>query len=177
MAESKSDLVWDPSQPAIESARQVLPKLAADFFREGRAVVGSSPSAEDLHKLRLTVKRFRYTLELFRSCYGDGLTQRLEALKAMQDHLGAMNDCETTTTLVESMASETEGGEVFVRYLAARGEQERKSFLRHWTRTFDAPGQQSWWVDYLGRPESRSTGRADQHDPRSEPVLKKAAAG
>jgi len=178
MAEPKPDLLWDESKPAAECARQVLPKLATDFFSQGRDIVRSSPSAEELHQLRLSVKRFRYTLELFRPCYGNGLEQRLEALKRMQDHLGAMNDCETATSLVQSTLPETTGSEEFLQFLKKRGDEERTSFLGHWQETFDAPGQEEWWVEYLSRPESLASGRArEQSEAESEPALTKTAAG
>ena len=181
MAESKPDLLWDESRPAAECARQVLPKLAADFFREGREIVNSSPSIEDLHQLRLTIKRFRYTLELFRPCYGNGLEKRLEALKRMQDHLGAMNDCETATSLLQPGLAEAAGSEEFLQFLVTRGDEERQSFLRHWQETFDGPGQEEWWVEYLTRPESLASGRAvEQSEAEGEPsqlALKKTATG
>jgi CHAD domain-containing protein len=178
MAEPKQELQWDESRPAAECARQVLPKLARDFFAQGREIVRSSPSVEDLHQLRLIVKRFRYTLELFRPCYGSGLEQRLEALKRMQDHLGAMNDCGTATALLQSDLPEANGREAFLQFLTTRGEEERQSFLRHWQETFDAPGQEPWWVDYLGRPESLASGRAlEQAETQSEPALTKTASG
>jgi CHAD domain-containing protein len=178
MAERKPDLLWDESKPAAECARQVLPKLAADFFSQGREIVRSTPSPEDLHQLRLAVKRFRYTLELFRPCYGSGLEQRLEALKRMQDYLGAMNDCQTATSLVQSTLAEATGSEEFLAILAKRGEEERQTFLRHWQETFDASGQQEWWVEYLSRPESLASGRArEQSEAETEPALTKTAIG
>jgi CHAD domain-containing protein len=178
MAAPKPDLLWDESKPAAECARQVLPKLAADFFGQGRKVVTATPSIEDLHKLRLTVKRFRYTLELFRPCYGNGLEQRLEALKRMQDHLGAMNDCEASTALVQQSLSEVAGREEFLQFLEGRGEEQRGNFLRHWQEIFDAPGQQEWWVEYLARPETIASGRArEQSEAEPGGALKKTASG
>ena len=178
MAEPKPDLLWDESRPAAECARQALPKLAADFFGQGRQIVRSSPAIEDLHQLRLTVKRFRYTLELFRPCYGSGLEKRLEALKRMQDHLGAMNDCETATSLIQLTLAEGTGSEEFLQFLKTRGEQERESFLRHWDESFDAPGQEAWWVEYLTRPETLASGRAlEQSEAETELTLKKTASG
>ena len=179
MAQPKLDLQWDESRPAAECARMVLPKLAGDFFRQWREVVAASPSVEDLHQLRLAVKRFRYTLELFRPCYGSGLEERLEALKRMQDHLGAMNDCETSTALLQAELIEAASSEEFLRFLSARGEAEKESFLQHWRETFDAPGQEEWWVGYLARPESLASGRAQaQSEAESEsPAFRKTASG
>jgi CHAD domain-containing protein len=178
MAAPKPDLLWDESKPAAECARQALPKLAADFFSHGREVVTSTPSIEDLHKLRLTVKRFRYAIELFRPCYGSGLEQRLDALKRMQDHLGAMNDCEASTALVLQGLPEATGSQEFLQFLRTHGEEQRGNFLRHWQDTFDAPGQQEWWVEYLARPETIGSGRArEQSESESDHTLKKTASG
>jgi CHAD domain-containing protein len=178
MDQPTPDLQWDESRPAAECARMVLPKLAADFFREGRELVAASPSVEELHKLRLAVKRFRYTLELFRPCYGSGLEERLEALKRMQDHLGAMNDCETTIALLQEALSGVAGGDEFRQFLSARCGVEKENFLRHWRETFDSSGQEDWWVGYLARPESLGSGRAlEPSEAETEPALRKTASG
>ena len=178
MAESKQELLWEESRPAAESARQVLPNLAADFFHQGRAIVASSPAVKDLHELRLILKRFRYTLELFRPCYGSGLEQRLQALKRMQDHLGVVNDCEVAAGLVEATLPEADDAGEFLQFLKTRGEQEKDGVLRHWLEIFDAPGQEEWWVEYLTRPESLGSGRAAEHsNGEAESALRKAATG
>jgi CHAD domain-containing protein len=181
MPDIKPRIPWDDSKSAAENARLVLPKLTQEFFRRGRQVVESSPSTEDLHQFRLSLKRFRYTLELFRPCYGTGLEQRLNALKQMQEHLGAMNDCEATSRLIESTVGATENGE-FLAFLKGRCDEQRLGFLSHWRETFDAPGQEAWWVNYLSRPETIGSARAlDQSDavaePAGEPLLHKTATG
>lgn len=171
-------MLWEESRPAAECARQVLPKLAADFFHEGRKIVASSPSIKDLHQLRLSLKRFRYTLELFRPCYGSGLEQRLEALKRLQDHLGAMNDCEAAASLVESTLPEADDAGGLLQFLKTRGEQEQEKVLVHWRDVFDAPRQEEWWVEYLTRPETMGSGRAIEYsDPESQSSSRKTAAG
>jgi hypothetical protein len=178
MGEAKPELQWDESRPAAECARMALPKLAADFFSQGREVVASSPSTEDLHQLRLSVKRFRYTLELFRPCYGSGLEQRLEALKRLQDHLGAMNDCESTTALLQATLAEADGAQEFLQFLKTHSDEQKGSFLRHWKETFDLPGQEGWWMEYLARPESLASGRAlEQSEAESPSILRKTAIG
>ncbi len=176
MADAERNLLWEESRPAAECARQVLPKLAADFFHFGRSIVTSSPSIKDLHELRLALKSFRYTVELFRPCYGSGLEQRLEALKRMQDHLGAMNDCEVAAGLVESNAPEADDAGIFLQFLKSRGEQEQEKVLVHWRDVFDAPGQEEWWVEYLTRPETLGSGRA-LSDVEAASALRKTAIG
>ena len=146
--------------------------LLADFFCQGRNIVASLPRSRDLHQLRLTVKRFRYTLELFRPCYGNGLEQRLEALKRMQDHLGAMNDCGRRRRWSSQPCRRRRGSAEFLEFLQKRGDEERSNFLRHWQETFDAPGQEAWWVEYLTRPETIGSGRArEQSEAESDHTL------
>ena len=150
MAKSKKRLPWYPAATAAENAARLLPVLTEAFFEAGRGVTHSPPSIDDLHRLRLKVKRFRYTLELFRPCYGPGLEKRLEALKQMQEHLGAMNDCQTASVLfgVEGAGELPDAG-VLRRFLDARLAEKQEAFLRHWQETFDAEGQLQWWTDYL----------------------------
>jgi CHAD domain-containing protein len=152
MAKHKFRPTWDGGQSAIENARANLPSAAERFFLAGRAVTDSRASLREIHQFRLELKRFRYSLELFRPCYGPGLKQRLDALKEIQDLLGDINDCETTRGMLRRPSSRRmEGLEPFRDYLTGRVEEDRARFIRHWRETFDAPGQERWWTAYLIR--------------------------
>ncbi|MFN2286298.1 MAG: CHAD domain-containing protein [Anaerolineae bacterium] len=52
------------------------------------------PNAEltDYHQMRIVTKYLRYTLEYFREVLGPEVEQAIEELKALQDHLGALQD-------------------------------------------------------------------------------------
>ena len=152
MAKYKADFQFPTDKTAAESARIVLPRIAREFFRYGRDVVSGSADNEDLHGLRLRAKHLRYSLELFQPCYGSGLDQRIEALKNLQDHLGAISDCDTVTALIDPTLHTVEGSTEFLQFIESRANGEREAFLRRWRETFDAPGQEKWWVDYLSRP-------------------------
>src|SRR5213594_2000685 len=92
--------VWDTNKSAPENAARKLPKLAGRYFKAGRKLLKGRASVEILHRFRLETKRFRYTLELFRPCYGPGLDQRLALLRKVQDLLGEINDCVTAKSLI-----------------------------------------------------------------------------
>ncbi|HEY7388633.1 MAG TPA: CHAD domain-containing protein, partial [Bryobacteraceae bacterium] len=83
---------WDESSDAIVNARTVLPKLVEEYFALGREVLASEPAPSALHQLRLASKKLRYTLELFKACYGPGFRERIETLKTLQQMLGEIND-------------------------------------------------------------------------------------
>jgi CHAD domain-containing protein len=56
--------------------------------------LGSKSGADDLHRLRIRTKRFRYALEFFAEPY-PALEPAAKAAKALQDVLGALQDART----------------------------------------------------------------------------------
>jgi CHAD domain-containing protein len=143
---------WNENADAVENARTRLPKLVADYFSLGRELLAGNPAPPELHALRLASKKLRYTLELFKSCYGPGLTARIDALKSLQQMLGEINDTVAAErTLGQVLVAKTPEARRVVRFLRERGEAKAREFRHHWTTVFDAPGQERWWVDYLAR--------------------------
>ncbi len=59
-------------------------------------------SAKDRHRLRLAVKRMRYTAECFRSLFAsEEVPDYLKSLSRLQDSLGHLNDVETARELLK----------------------------------------------------------------------------
>ena len=144
---------WIARTEAADNARTRLPKLVAAYFAEGRKLVESSPAPAELHALRLATKKVRYTLELFKSCYGLGLTERIGALKSLQQMLGEINDTVAAERTIEAaLGSRTPELAKVSRFLRRRGAAKANEFKRHWVQVFDAPGQEHWWTSYLARP-------------------------
>ncbi len=144
--------IWDPTQTSSENAAIVLPKIAKDFFRRGRKIVQPETPDKKLHRFRLRAKRFRYTLELFKPCYGPTLGEHISAVKQMQDHLGTMNDCAATLELIAaSDLADLDGTQQLRGYLEHRGQRERTNFFGYWRRTFGPDDAEKRWMDYLER--------------------------
>jgi CHAD domain-containing protein len=152
---------WDPSKSTVESARTTIPQLAQRLFTAGRKAAKRKIKTKTLHEFRLEVKRFRYTLELFRPLYGPALDTRLAKLRRMQQYLGAINDCTTTRALIVGAQGKAS---LLVKELLSRldtGEKDSaRKFVRYWTETFDAPGEQERLVRYLRNYAGRG-GRLD----------------
>jgi CHAD domain-containing protein len=143
---------WDATSDAITNARTVLPKLVVDYFALGRELLASNPAPPELHQLRLASKKLRYTLELFKGCYGPGLGERIEALKTLQQILGEINDTVAAErTIGEVLVADTDESRRAVEFLRKLGAGKAEAFYKHWTTVFDAPGQEQWWIDYLAR--------------------------
>jgi len=141
---------WNPEQDVSGNARLVLPRLAAKYLRASRRLAEPNPSA--LHAFRLKTKRFRYTLELFRSCYGPGFDQRLAALRKIQQHLGEINDCAATRRLLLEMDG-SKSAEIarLASWLEDRMARKTANLLRAMKKHLQNRGRR-WWVAFLARP-------------------------
>ncbi|MGW8255874.1 MAG: CHAD domain-containing protein [Thermoguttaceae bacterium] len=56
------------------------------------------------HLLRIAAKRLRYTIEIVRPIYSDGMGTVLEAIKKLQTLLGEIHDCDVWQTQLDSFA-------------------------------------------------------------------------
>lgn len=141
---------WDLEASWAANAARALPQWAAQFFVAGRMACSGNLSPGTLHRLRLAGKRFRYSLELFRDCYGPELEARLASLKTIQNCLGQISDCDATEQLVraENLASDADSLR-FMVFLADQRHARVAAFLAFWRDTFDAPGEEAAWAAYL----------------------------
>ena len=150
---------WDERAGAAANASRKLPGLVTWYFAHVRRLLAKDPSPPKLHRLRLATKRLRYTLELFRSCYGPGFETRMGELRDVQQLLGEINDCvEARRLLSKTMKSSSQRARV-EKFLDARAAKLAQKFHRHWTRVFDAPGRENWWAVYLSREVRRPSRR------------------
>jgi CHAD domain-containing protein len=143
---------WDLSRTVAENASEKLPELARGFFEAGRNLAAKEASLETLHHFRLLTKRFRYTLELFRPCYGPGLEHRIESLQTVQQDLGEINDCATTQELVRKRddlgPAQRDWLAGNLKMLAAA---RIARFREHWRMEFGQSTRERWWTNYLTR--------------------------
>jgi len=150
---------WDERAGAAANGRRELPQLAAGYFAQIRTLLADDPSPVKLHRVRLLTKRLRYTLELFRPCYGPGLEPRLAALHRIQQSLGEVNDSAAAGRLVsKSMSAASPQRARILRFLDERAAAKAEEFRKDWSEVFDAPGQERWWTTYLAR-HARTPGR------------------
>jgi CHAD domain-containing protein len=140
---------WNQRDDVAANVRRQLPPLVSAYFSRVRAFLAEDAAPRKLHRLRLASKRLRYTLELFRPCYPAGLEERLDALKMLQDSLGEVNDAVASGRLLREALKHRPK---VSKFLEERAAEKAAEFTRHWKETFDAPGQEAWWTDFLARP-------------------------
>jgi CHAD domain-containing protein len=153
------EVKWDDNAGVAANARGELPKLAQAYFAQVREVLAGNPGPARLHPLRVSGKKLRYALDLFRPCYGSGLEERIEALKLVQDLLGQVNDSVVSLGRIQKAMRKSRLRSQVERFAVKRAAQKAEAFRLHWQREFDAPGREEWWTGYLAR---------EAHDPSSK---------
>jgi CHAD domain-containing protein len=124
-------------QSAEARARQILRPLTRQYRKVGSQAAQPDTNPEELHELRLVAKGLRYSLEIFGGLSGAGWEQEIERIREVQDLLGAINDCVTTSGL---MAEYGHGAEIrrskapLKRLLGQRLE----AFCGHWREVYDS---------------------------------------
>jgi len=137
----------DPaSKPIDEFASAALARNHAKIRKRGRNM--RKLEFEDLHRLRIAVKRLRYSMEFFEPLAPKKAHDALDALSELQDLLGHLNDAATAWKLLDTLAVEDAAAEFqqaigYVRGWTARdGEHCRQHLANAWKR-FD--GLDRWW--------------------------------
>jgi inorganic triphosphatase YgiF len=89
-----------------EIARNLLDRLDAKAMKRGRAV-RTDALPEDLHPLRKSLKKVRYSVEFLESIFPAKKAKRfLRHLEELQEALGEINDAAMATRLAEGLAAD-----------------------------------------------------------------------
>ncbi len=133
--------------------RHVAPRLIYARYERVRAyetALEDAPLAT-LHALRIESKRLRYTLEFFAEVLGPERAVILQALKGLQDHLGALNDARVAQDELRAflaahntqysgvprvMRPDVGGVWTFLEQQRARQEQLRAALPQRWQTVF-----------------------------------------
>jgi CHAD domain-containing protein len=138
----------DADVPVTQYARRVIRLYRGQLLRYARAIL-VTPSDAQLHRLRLRIKRLRYTCEFLQSLYGDGkLTRFIRKLVELQDSLGCFQDAIVQAHMLEGFAADLPAADPAVASMRhdldqligwQRKRQQRccRAFFRQWRR-YDA---------------------------------------
>src|SRR5215218_9276808 len=94
-----------PEASLATNARRILAVRIAEFYSYAPIVVLET-ATEELHNLRISAKRLRYTLELFRAVFGESGERQIERVKAIQEELGNLHDADVRIALILDELSE-----------------------------------------------------------------------
>lgn len=141
-----------------QRADHLVPGLVYTRLAAVRAYDGQLDSAplERFHALRIEFKYLRYTLEYFREILALETKPVIAAIKAMQDHLGNLNDADVACRLLDEFLTGWQAGQE-VLPLAERGNPEALIHYlayKHAERHHLQQGFPAAWVQF-NRPEVR----------------------
>ncbi len=134
--------------PIEQTAGEILPTMAKDFFHLGNEVVAAKAPPAELEEFRIACRKFRYTLELFAPLCATGYNRWLEKVRQTQVLLGEIRDWNT----VEQIVAPFKGGEALAGRLKKKQRKQRDEFRRHWSKQFGDPQQVRIWIDSLRSP-------------------------
>lgn len=125
--------------------RHLLPTIVYDHLGHVRAYdsVIADADATTLHALRIEFKRLRYAVTLFSDILGSTIKNFIEELKAIQDHLGQLNDISTAearlTELIDSLEPDEAAPAIevlrdYITHLQSKETALRTAMPEIWTR-------------------------------------------
>jgi CHAD domain-containing protein len=141
----------DAAQAGLKDASGIValqaPVLLFVALAEARSrPPGPRPTLDDLHGLRIRMKRLRYTIECFQEILGDPGAAFLAAVKDLQDVLGAVQDARVAADRVEEYLQTQEPEGAAAKALAAYVRRQRceanagaRAFPARW-RAFERSG-------------------------------------
>jgi CHAD domain-containing protein len=127
----------------------LLGSAAAEFKKLRRAVKALSghPSAEDLHEIRIKVKRARYAAELVRAAAGERGQRFIDQAKKLQDILGEHQDAVVLEEYLHQVIDRREATHALEQQLLKRQCKRRKktraAFFEEWPR-LERRGRKAW---------------------------------
>ena len=120
---------YDPIE--VTAARSLQPMLQ-EFLSRGKQAVRPKAALEKIHQFRILAKKLRYTLELFAPVYGASFDGWIEQVKALQNVLGVISDCETVRVMVRREG----GNRRIAASLRRRASKKLLEFGELWDNSF-----------------------------------------
>ncbi len=137
-------------QPPATESDVSLPDVAATEWKRLRKAVQKlpgRPSADELHAVRIKVKRARYAAELARAAAGERGKRFIHQAKKLQDILGDLQDAVVIEQYLHDAIDRTEPAQALGKDLVKRQRKRRKkaraAFFEEWPK-LKRRGREAW---------------------------------
>ena len=90
----------DPDGPLVDNMRRVIAVRVDEIYGFVPAALDPE-NVEELHDMRIAAKRLRYLLELSEPLFGAPARKAAKVVKALQDILGEIHDCDELLPLAD----------------------------------------------------------------------------
>ncbi|HEY8461833.1 MAG TPA: CHAD domain-containing protein [Blastocatellia bacterium] len=146
----------------------------------------SIPTPEQLHDLRISGKRLRYSAESLRELYPDRLTFLIDLLKIVQDQLGEIQDCVTQRGMIEASLARIRGRNSeddripALEKIISEYDRRQSTLFTHFHETWRAMAMEEFreslkaMVSRIASPQKERADASEDHETRG-PVLRVVA--
>lgn len=177
-----------PKRTARENASRLLPRVAQKYLAAGDKAMEAGRNHKQLHPFCNQTRKFLFTLEYFRACYGHSLDAHLKRIRDLQGIQEALDDCDSSRAIY--LAANSRGAQKELLAALDQREEVLLGKLRTaWQALFEGQGTRRKFLRCLERPprtvaaaassRRRAPGRARQAAPVAvavaEPVAQDAS--
>ncbi len=138
------------ARPPAAATDVSLPDVAASEWKRLRKAVQKlpgRPSVDELHAVRIKVKRARYAAELARAAAGARGRRFIDQAKKLQDILGDVQDAVVIEQYLHDAIDRTEPAQALGKHLVKRQRKRRKkaraAFFEEWPK-LERRGRKAW---------------------------------
>ncbi|MDE0634624.1 MAG: CHAD domain-containing protein [Candidatus Poribacteria bacterium] len=136
MAKPQKITGLNPKQSFRENARTILPQKVEEVYT-WEQFIQDPEKREELHNMRISIKRLRYTMEFFAINYDKHFTDLIETIIDLQDVLGDVHDSDVVLEVLTNYKENCQSSELpGVDTLIARTRETRnadyQAFLERW---------------------------------------------
>lgn len=136
MAKPQKITGLNPKQSFRENARIILPQKVEEVYT-WEQFIRDPEKREELHNMRISIKRLRYTMEFFAINYDKHFTEFIKTIIDLQDILGDIHDSDVVLEVLADYKGSFQSTELpGVDTLIARTRKTRNAdyqmFLERW---------------------------------------------
>lgn len=136
MAKPQKIIGLNPKQSFRENVRTILPQKVEEVY-SWEQFIQDPEKREELHNLRISIKRLRYTMEFFAVNYDKHFMEFIETIIDLQEILGDIHDndvvLEVLTNYKENLQSaELPGVDTLITRTIKSRNADYQAFLERW---------------------------------------------
>lgn len=136
MAKPQKIIGVNPKRTYRENANIILPQKVAEVY-SWEQFIYDPENHEQLHNMRISVKRLRYTMEFFAVNYGRHFIEFIDTIIKLQDLLGDIHDGDVVLDILTEyknnrLSTNMQGIDTLISRTRKTRDADYKNFLKKW---------------------------------------------
>ena len=136
MAKPQKITGLNPKRSFRENARIILPQMVEEVY-SWEQFIQNPKKREELHNMRISIKRLRYTMEFFAVNYDRHFAELIETIIELQDIIGDIHDSDVVLEVLTSykenlQLAELPGIDTLIARTCETRNADYQTFLEKW---------------------------------------------